>query len=61
MSNGLHEGEMALELAEYDMAHMTIPELLEIAGDALKSSWLQRAVDYPERVRDQYNNLIGEK
>jgi hypothetical protein len=61
MSNGLHEGEMALELAEYDRLHMTVAELLDIAGDALRTSWLQRAVLEPQRVRDQYNNLIGER
>ena len=59
-NNTPHEGEMALALADYDMTHMSVAELLEIAGDSILSSWLQRAKDTPERVRDQYNNLIGQ-
>ena len=60
-NNTPHEGEMALVLAEYDIQHMSIGQLMSIAGAAITASWLQRAKDTPERVRDQYNNLIGEK
>ena len=56
-----HEGDMALVLAEYDIQHMTVQELVAIATDAVVSSWLHKAAEYPALVRDQYNNLIGEK
>ena len=56
-----HTGDMAMALAEYDVQHMTIQELVAIATDAITSSWLHKAEQYPALVRDQYNNLIGEK
>ena len=60
-STEFHTGDMALALAEYDVQHMTVQELVAIAQDSVVSSWLHKAEFYPELVRDQYNNLIGEK
>ena len=57
---GLHEGEMADELAEYEFNSMSTGELIETARESLLLEWRKQASERPEWVRERYLNLTGE-
>jgi len=57
--NDIHEGDMALELSEYEFTTLAMPEILEHARRNLDREWLSKASRDPEMVRDAYFNLIG--
>ena len=57
--NDIHEGDMALELSEYEFRIMDMSEVLERARRSLDREWLSKAARDPEMVRDAYFNLIG--
>ena len=58
-SNGLHVGEMAIELAEQEAFSMPIQELLAVAQDAIRDMWLKQAQEDPESVLRMYKSLTG--
>jgi hypothetical protein len=58
-SDGLHVGEMAIELAEHVALSMPIQELLAVAQEAINEKWLQHAQEAPEEVVRAYKSLMG--
>jgi hypothetical protein len=71
---GLNVGEMAEELAEYDLFRMPLIEILALAGSTeapvaaamdgaagkLRDRWLKLAQEQPERVEQAYKDMLGE-
>ena len=57
-SDGLHVGEMAAEMADYEAGMLTVQEAMDIAHDYLRERWLERATKAPDAVRLAYNDLF---
>ena len=53
---GMHEGDMATALTEYQMAHMTVAEMMDMCRVALQNHFESLPAGM---LVDQYEALVG--
>ena len=57
--DGLHVGEMAEEMAEYELGSLSVQEALDLAGTLLYERWAKRAQQAPQGVKEAYMAMMG--
>ena len=55
-----HELHLAEELAEQEYLTSSVAELLELARQSIRSSWLDRAYRSTEDIRKAHKDMQGE-